>query len=414
MYCFDQVKSSVSTFTQAFHIRTAILDEAGTELISYGACYQYCSLFREHTGKYCTCTSTHKSSGALASHLGDCYIYACPTGLFHFSIAIMQKGIYKGSILAGPILLDDADISVVDDMLQLYHISRNERLSYFTSLSEIPVITPQSARYISKLLFLLIYNLFSDEAEGARLQQDKLAQQAKIFDHLNEADAEVNHYANQYAQEKELISYVMEGNIQGAQQILNHMIGSIYFTSGNNLEIIKIKMAELLGVLSHGVIQGGASPEQAFALSAEFQTQSMKTKNLTDLSYVLLDTLNKFIDLILFHIVSIGGTHSELIKKAIIYISKNYTHSLTLEEVSRHLSIHPSYFSTLFRKATGINFSVYVMELRIKKAKQLLKESDLSLIDISTCLGFESQQYFTRVFTKLVGMAPKQYRRKLF
>jgi len=77
------------------------------------------------------------------------------------------------------------------------------------------------------------------------------------------------------------------------------------------------------------------------------------------------------------------------------------------------VGLNPAYFSTLFKKETGINFSNYLLNLRIENAKLLLKNSNLSLINIAVEIGFDNQSYFSNVFKKVTGMTPKQYRQTL-
>ena len=72
--------------------------------------------------------------------------------------------------------------------------------------------------------------------------------------------------------------------------------------------------------------------------------------------------------------------------------------------------LSPAYFSRIFKKETGATFNSFLNEVRIEKSKALLRNNDLKMVDIALMVGFESQSYFTKVFKKITGISPLQYR----
>ncbi|MFZ5966117.1 MAG: helix-turn-helix transcriptional regulator [Bacillota bacterium] len=99
------------------------------------------------------------------------------------------------------------------------------------------------------------------------------------------------------------------------------------------------------------------------------------------------------------------------IEEAKRYISNNYANSnLSLNEISEYIGINPSYFSDLFREITNESFSSYLNSIRVKKAKDFLKMTKLTIQDIGYKCGFNSAQNFNRVFKKYAQITPKQYR----
>lgn len=92
------------------------------------------------------------------------------------------------------------------------------------------------------------------------------------------------------------------------------------------------------------------------------------------------------------------------------YISANYCREITLEDVSREVSVSPNYFSKLFKDETGSNFIDYLTALRIEKAKKLLADSKYVNKEICYQIGYADPNYFSRIFKKTVGMTPTEYR----
>ena len=88
--------------------------------------------------------------------------------------------------------------------------------------------------------------------------------------------------------------------------------------------------------------------------------------------------------------------------------------SLSLKEVSQSLHVHPAYLSREFSKYfNDLTFGEYIRKLRIEKSIQLLNESKYSLSEIAYLTGFSDQSHFNRIFKKVTGKNPSQYRKSL-
>ncbi len=98
-------------------------------------------------------------------------------------------------------------------------------------------------------------------------------------------------------------------------------------------------------------------------------------------------------------------------KKAIDYVDSNYFTDLKIDDICSYLNINKSYFCALFKNETGYTFSNFLNRFRIEKSKELLKNRDLSILDISLRVGFNNQNYFNTIFKKLTGKTPLQYRK---
>ena len=103
---------------------------------------------------------------------------------------------------------------------------------------------------------------------------------------------------------------------------------------------------------------------------------------------------------------------SKYIQQAKQYISEHYAENVALEDIARVAFVNPVYLSILFKKEEGINFSDYLMRYRIEKAKELLRSGrKYNLDQISAMVGYQDTRYFSKLFTRLVGIKPSDYRR---
>ena len=103
--------------------------------------------------------------------------------------------------------------------------------------------------------------------------------------------------------------------------------------------------------------------------------------------------------------------YSRLLDEAKEYVKKNYgNNELTLNMVASHVGISPSYFSTIFRQETGNSFTEYLTEIRMEKAKELLRCTNKRTGEISFDIGYRDSHYFSYIFKKTQGVTPKEYR----
>lgn len=102
--------------------------------------------------------------------------------------------------------------------------------------------------------------------------------------------------------------------------------------------------------------------------------------------------------------------HIEQTELARRILDREYTTSITIERLSDEVALSPYYLIRLFHRTYKLTPHQYVMQLRIKKAKELLVNSDLSITAICTDIGYQSLGSFSTLFTKTVGIPPSAYR----
>ncbi|MFN4314457.1 MAG: chromate resistance protein ChrB domain-containing protein [Chitinophagaceae bacterium] len=126
--------------------------------------------------------------------------------------------------------------------------------------------------------------------------------------------------------------------------------------------------------------------------------------------HLLLRAYNK----ILRHV---GGSDEEMpawAKELKEIIQDQIDTTLTLKEISKDLNLNPSYLSREFSKYFGdMSFGVYIQQQRINRAKELMTSGAYSLTEIAYLTGFADQSHFTRIFKRIAGQNPSDFRKKL-
>lgn len=107
-----------------------------------------------------------------------------------------------------------------------------------------------------------------------------------------------------------------------------------------------------------------------------------------------------------------GSAGSFIVKNAIEYMENNYKEKLTLSELAEKMFVSQWHLSKLLNKHTKKSFSDLLNEIRIKKAKQLLKDPSLRVGDVAEMVGFSDIAHFSRVFKKYTEMSANEYRNK--
>ncbi|MCM3699771.1 helix-turn-helix domain-containing protein [Paenibacillus macerans] len=133
-------------------------------------------------------------------------------------------------------------------------------------------------------------------------------------------------------------------------------------------------------------------------------------------SFRTLERLEKWMIQVIRCIIVFKVEHNVPKKKDIIaeikeYVSQHYNDPITLAELASRFFISPYYLSQLFKQKTGDTYINFLAQVRIGKAKELLERTDLKVYEICERVGYSDTQYFARLFEKLTGLKPSEYRK---
>jgi AraC-like DNA-binding protein len=112
-------------------------------------------------------------------------------------------------------------------------------------------------------------------------------------------------------------------------------------------------------------------------------------------------------------VVQQENSEPPVITRAKEYIHEHQTEEISLGQVAKAVNTSTFYFCKMFKKVTGINFTDYLSRLRIEKSKNLLLNPNLRVSEIAFEVGFQSLTHFNRVFKKILGQSPTEYRSQL-
>ena len=407
----------VKNYRSATGIDVFLIDARGDVLFSsleHGLCSMINTPIIRTAGRcgtgLCDCRKAHLYGSYQAERFGGRYIYFCPLGLTHWAVPIVVHGIIQGAFLGGPVLMTDPDDYMVDEILannglKWFHANEVKEL-----LSSLPIVEPSRVTALSELLY--VSAAYVSDGAHVRFDADKenLSRQSEISEYLQVLKkAYRSHGDSEYpiGKERELLSCISLGDKAGAQEILNIILGHVFFSSGRKTDVVKARIIELLVLLSRAAVQGGARIEEIFGLNMEYIKQIDAIGSVDDLAVWLTRIMLRFTDCV-FNMNDIR--HVDVIYKSLDFIRKHYMEKLPLKDVADHTGLSASYFSKVFKNEIGMSFNAYLNAFRIEVSKEMLLDDIISLVDIAFEVGFEDQSYFTKVFKKITGVSPGRYR----
>lgn len=104
-----------------------------------------------------------------------------------------------------------------------------------------------------------------------------------------------------------------------------------------------------------------------------------------------------------------GGYYDKIIETVEAYVSGNMKDA-SLEGAAQKVNMSPNYLSKIFKERTGINFSDYLFEAKMKKSKELMADINLKIYHISSAIGYNNPKNFSRAFKQYHGISPREYR----
>ena len=401
----QEVLKNLQAFTG---IAVQLIDREGALLLAYGESNAYCNILKKNVFAAGECFSLHMKAGQRAQKLGQAYIFSCHADLNHIAFPMTDRDALLGTVILGPFMMDEADSTLVGGLAEKYRLSPALSLELYDELSGIPVIAPEKAGQLQRLVDHLLSPLIPGERAALQQNREKTYQQAKIGETIRV-------YKEQQAQpsliffhkkEKELLSKVRTGSIQEVRGLLNELIGYVLFSEGGRIDAMRIRAIELTTLLSRVAMDGGANAESVYGLNSKFLTLISQKQNLDELCMLLQEVAEGFTSA-MFYEKDKGNSY---IRKALRFISDNYFEHLELAAVADFVQLSPSYFSTLFRQVVGMNFREYLCRVRVEESKRLLLSTEFALADIAVSVGFPDQSYYCKVFKRIVGVPPGKFR----
>lgn len=206
--------------------------------------------------------------------------------------------------------------------------------------------------------------------------------------------------------EQQFYDVIERGEVSSAQECIAAILRWMQQEGKQNLNGIRLKMLELIVTAEKSAFHKGFAGYD-FSSYQNYLEEILQCND----GKQILSWINVKIAA-LCHAMAEHTESDSAVERAIQYIDQNYAKDISLNDVSELVNISPYYFSKLFKEEAGVNFIDYLTNVRIEKAKELLRIPDKSIKEICILSGYGNANYFSRIFKKVEGVTPTEYRER--
>ena len=402
----------ICKFTLLFsNMNTLFIDSNLNAMIEYNV-NQIPEILKEYLGNISDILNVHEKNSEY-----DVFFYSNYCKLNFISARVYDDIDYLGNIVLGPYLLEEPTALMIEDVIfknnfpiSLRHIINQ----YYLSL---PVISAYKAKTIAEFLQYIASNLHSMNFENSKIGNITYNFQTKYnTPDIIKKNTEISMalIEKRYCNENELLHAIKNGNRENLEKFLNERLTSISkipdripndpLRSRKNLTIA------LNTLLRKAAEKGGVHPVYIDSISEKFAIQIEKTYSIQQLSDLqnkiyldYCDAVNKF---------SLKKLNYP-VRKAVEFIRMNLNQNLSLNVICNSINVHPHQLTKQFKKETGESITEYINKLRVNEAIYIMDNQNISITSIANMVGFNDINYFTKVFKKLKGITPSEYRKAL-
>ncbi len=341
---------------------------------------------------------------------GEGYITTCPLGFVLFAVPIVEHKRLRGGFISGFAIFaemkDDFAEEVSANLAKLGAAASPRR----PKAGRLRKISLQKAKEAVSQLMSLTQKHGINDLAFLKERNDRYIQQVKIANFLEKLKRENPDIARRILDKQdEIIQKVKLGDRAGAREILNEFLGSIFFESGMNFEVIKVRIIELVVIISRAAIEAGVGAQELLGLNYSYLTELSKVTDLEELLLQVTRVLENFISK-----VSLGKERKRRVRfqKMREFIHRNFTGRITAGDVAREAGLSVGRALHLFREESGMAMTAYIARMKIDYGKYLLLNSDIQLAELAGQLGFYDQSHFTKNFKKIEKITPSHFRLK--
>lgn len=214
-----------------------------------------------------------------------------------------------------------------------------------------------------------------------------------------------------YEIENELMRMVQKGRPQAAFKVwskMEHLSGALSFAQIDPK--VMIASATILRTLVRKAAENaGVHPTIVDSISQNYAQKIYSTKSISELKKMMGDMIFEYSEIVR---VTLQENYSPLVRKAADYIKLHLSQNIWLPELADTVGVSSNYLSRIFKKETGVSVSQYIAKKRCEKAAELLLNTDISVQDVSSHVGYLDNNYFVKVFKSQYELAPSEYRKK--
>ncbi len=350
-----------------------------------------------------------KMVDTLQKHPPTSYYYHTNTyGLDYITAGIWRNDIYYGAIIVGPFVATIPDDAFISNIIFINNLPVSEHKTLREFYKSLAIVNSSAASSIGATLINLTNNPYLKSQLVTSSSLNPTRDKEKLKDRIVN-DTYIIEF--RYEQEKAIMEAIARGDKEEIKKYTNNMsdpyldkrIPESPIRGYKNLLIVLNTLCRIAAK------NGGVHPIYIHSISEKFAILIERAPNLPYLNDLRKMMLEEYCDFVIEYSTR---EYSAIVKKAVNYIKLHFESPLTLQGIAETIHVNPSHLSRKFKEDTGMSLIDFLNLCRIEAAKIYLKSNTSSITDIAFIVGFNDVNYFSRVFKKVIGLTPSQFRRK--
>lgn len=332
------------------------------------------------------------------------------SSLLHMEYTLCKVPNMDIAIVIGPYTTKPFNLSFLDIFETQYEISESTRLSLQNYFAGVTVIDFSKIDAACDLLFFNFFGEMDYDKEVIIAEND--IQGLFIHDSftpLKETNVGEN-IESMYTNENLYLQIITDGDLDGLSKLIGNLKSNMKFKlrSNNTLRDMKNYGFTLNSLSRKAAERGFVHPFYINEASTELAIRIENAASENELFTIFKEIPSVYCKIVREKSLK---EYSLLIRKAINYINLNLNSNLTLSFIANNIVINPNYLSSKFNKEVHESIASFINRRRIEESLKLMKNASLSITAISEQVGFNDVNYFSKIFKKLLGVSPSEYRK---
>ncbi|OKP79573.1 hypothetical protein A3842_12840 [Paenibacillus sp. P3E] len=228
------------------------------------------------------------------------------------------------------------------------------------------------------------------------------------YDILGEWKSEEEAYYYPYELETKLLQALLQTDKEECFSVVRQITRTALVKKLSKANIQQ-QFFQLSGEIMKTLVQSRGDIHAVFGDRPSYADVLAGAETLPDMEECLLDMCDK---IIAYHKEKRSRITDVTLQLATDYMDENFNKNISVDTVAEYVQRSSSYLSRIFKESTGMTVNDYLIQLRIKRAMELLKQLDLSIEVICKEIGYANVSYFNKIFKARTGLTPGQYRQQ--
>lgn len=329
----------------------------------------------------------------------------------HIEAVICDLCEHNITFILSPFLKKPITKALFQAVVEKYDLDKKEEEELKLYYSKLSLLDEVKIENMCKLIFFNYYGTTAFEEEDLIIKEEASLQVNNDFKGNIDKTSSYN-IETMYENENEYVAAISSGNSDLLKKVTKAMsIGKSFMPRSAD----KLRDAKNYGIIFNTISRkaaesGAVHPFYIDSVSTELAIKIEHAKNESEVHNIIKSIPMTYCDIVASKSLR---QYSQLIRNTINYIDINLKENLTLNYIAAKMCVNPNYLSSKFNKEVKQSIASYLNEARIKESLHLLKISNISVAEVAEEVGFNDVNYFSKVFKKVMGVSPTDYRKGL-